>query len=132
MESGLMEGIGKWLILSSVDALPYDTLGSGSYAAMSLLEHRYRPNMEVKLMSFLKLQEQEAIDLAADAINAGIFNDLGSGGCPNVRIIRMDGTSDFLYEYRRQNKVSDFREQYHRPTTLDLPRGITSKYQECF
>lgn len=34
--------------LCSVDSLPYDTLGSGSYAAMSVLEHRYRPNMEVR------------------------------------------------------------------------------------
>lgn len=31
----------------SVDSLPYDTLGSGSYAAMSVLEHRYKPDMEV-------------------------------------------------------------------------------------
>lgn len=102
---------------SSVDSLPYDTLGSGSYAAMSVLEHRYRPDME----------ENEAIELAADAINAGIFNDLGSGGCPNVRIIRKNGTSDFLYEYRRQNKVEDFRRQYARPATLNLPPGITSR-----
>ena len=87
---------------------------------MSVLEHRYRPDME----------ENEAIELAADAINAGIFNDLGSGGCPNVRIIRKNGTSDFLYEYRRQNKVEDFRRQYARPATLDLPRGITSRERE--
>ena len=84
---------------------------------MSVLEHRYRPDME----------ENEAIELAADAINAGIFNDLGSGGCPNVRIIRKNGTSDFLYEYRRQNKVEDFRRQYARPATLNLPPGITSR-----
>lgn len=114
---GRTEGTLFQALLSSVDSLPYDTLGSGSYAAMSVLEHRYRPDME----------EAEAIELAADAINAGIFNDLGSGGCPNVRIIRKNGTSDFLYEYRRQNKVEDFRTQYRRPATLDLPRGITSR-----
>lgn len=44
------------------------------------------------------MQEAEALELAADAINAGIFNDLGSGGCPNVRIIRKNGTTDFLEE----------------------------------
>ena len=48
------------------------------------------------------MQEAEALELAADAINAGIFNDLGSGGCPNVRIIRKNGTTDFLEEYRPQ------------------------------
>ncbi|KAM7456185.1 hypothetical protein BLSTO_03064 [Blastocystis sp. subtype 1] len=104
----------------SVDSLPYDTLGSGSYAAMSVLEHRYKPDME----------EAEAIELAADAINAGIFNDLGSGGCPNVRIIRTDGTTDFLYEYRKQNKVEEFRKQYPRPHTLDLPKGTTTVISE--
>ena len=74
------------------------------------------------------VQEKEAIDLAADAINAGIFNDLGSGGCPNVRIIRKNGTTDFLYEYRKQNKVEEYRKQYIRPATLDLPQGTTGKY----
>lgn len=63
--------------------------------------------------------------MAADAINAGIFNDLGSGGCPNVRIIRKNGSSDFLYEYRKQNKVEEYRAQYARPATLNLPRGTT-------
>lgn len=78
------------------------------------------------------VQEHDAIELAADAINAGIYNDLGSGGCPNVRIIRKDGTSDFLYEYRKQNKVDDFRKQYQRPKTLDLPRGTTSSRFSLF
>ena len=66
--------------------------------------------------------------MAADAINAGIFNDLGSGGCPNVRFIRTDGTTDFLYEYRKQNKVEEFRKQYARPHTLDLPKGTVSGF----
>lgn len=79
-------------------------------------------------MIAFNFQEKEAIELAADAINAGIFNDLGSGGCPNVRIIRKDGTTDFLYEYRKQNKVEEYRRQYRRPTTLDLPKGTVSKW----
>lgn len=66
--------------------------------------------------------------MAADAINAGIYNDLGSGGCPNVRIIRKDYTTEFLYEYRKQNKVEEYRKQYARPTTLDLPRGTTGRF----
>ena len=37
----------KYCFNHSVDALPYDTLGSGSYAAMSVLEHRYKPDMNV-------------------------------------------------------------------------------------
>ena len=73
------------------------------------------------------MQEAEALELAADAINAGIFNDLGSGGCPNVRIIRKNGTTDFLEEYRKQNKVEEFRRQYSHPATLDLPRGTVRR-----
>ena len=38
--------------MRSVDALPYDTLGSGSYAAMSVLEHRYKPDMEVCVVAW--------------------------------------------------------------------------------
>ena len=73
------------------------------------------------------MQEQEALELAADAINAGIFNDLGSGGCPNVQIIRKNGTTDFIYEYRKQNKLEDYRKQYQRPQTLTLPKGPTGR-----
>ena len=48
MVFGLMEGKKKkYCVIISVDALPYDTLGSGSYAAMSVLEHRYKPDMNV-------------------------------------------------------------------------------------
>ena len=48
MVFGLMEGKKKkYCFNHSVDALPYDTLGSGSYAAMSVLEHRYKPDMNV-------------------------------------------------------------------------------------
>lgn len=45
-----------------------------------------------------------------------------------MRIIRKDGTTDFLYEYRKQNKVEEYRRQYRRPTTLDLPKGTVSKW----
>merc|ERR1711893_566188 len=53
----------------STDSLPYVTMGSGSLAAMSVFEDRYKVDMEL----------DEAKELVADAIRAGIFNDLGSG-----------------------------------------------------
>ena len=71
------------------------------------------------------------MELAADAINAGIFNDLGSGGCPNVRIIRKDGSTEMIYEYRKQNKVEDFRRQYQRPQNLNIPRGTAGEFKVC-
>ncbi|TNM92449.1 hypothetical protein fugu_019461 [Takifugu bimaculatus] len=53
----------------SYDKLPYLTMGSGAAAAISVLEDRYKPNMEL----------EEAKNLMRDTIAAGIFTDLGSG-----------------------------------------------------
>ncbi|CAG0904422.1 unnamed protein product [Cyprideis torosa] len=49
--------------------LPYCTLGSGSLAAMTVLESKWRPD----------LTSTEAEQLVREAIRSGIFNDLGSG-----------------------------------------------------
>ena len=64
----------------SSDRLPYVTMGSGSLAAMSVFEDRYKPDMG----------EEEAKELVADAIRAGIFNDLGSGSNVDVCVITKD------------------------------------------
>lgn len=61
----------------STDNLPYATMGSGSLAAMSVFEARYKDNMDV----------EEAKILVRDAIRAGIFNDLGSGGNVDLTVI---------------------------------------------
>ena len=54
--------------------LPYLAMGSGGLFATSVLERKYRNSMP----------EQEAMDLAADAIEAGVINDLGSGTMVDV------------------------------------------------
>ena len=61
----------------STDSLPFATMGSGSLAAMGVFESRYKDD----------LTESEAISLVSDAIAAGIFNDLGSGGDVNLTVI---------------------------------------------
>ncbi|GKT22956.1 Proteasome subunit beta type-7-B [Aduncisulcus paluster] len=66
----------------SVDCLPYLTMGSGSVAAMSFLEARYEDGLE----------EEAAIGLIGDAIEAGILNDLGSGSNVDIVVIKKDGT----------------------------------------
>jgi 20S proteasome subunit beta 2 len=66
----------------SSDRLPYVTMGSGSLAAMAVFEDRYKPDMN----------EQEAKELVADAIRAGIFNDLGSGSNVDVCVITKEKT----------------------------------------
>lgn len=47
--------------------LPYATMGSGSLAAVSVLESKYKDNMT----------REEAKQLCTEAIEAGIFYDLG-------------------------------------------------------
>jgi 20S proteasome subunit beta 2 len=64
----------------SSDRLPYVSMGSGSLAAMSVFEDRYRPN----------LTEEEGKQLVADAIRSGIFNDLGSGSNVDLCVITKD------------------------------------------
>jgi len=64
----------------SSDRLPYVSMGSGSLAAMAVFEDRYRPG----------LTEEEGKQLVADAIRAGIFNDLGSGSNVDITVITKD------------------------------------------
>ncbi|CAO3666868.1 unnamed protein product [Rhizopus stolonifer] len=61
----------------STDNLPYVTMGSGSLAAMSVFESKWKPEMN----------REEAISLVTEAIEAGIFNDLGSGSNVDVCVI---------------------------------------------
>ena len=62
----------------SVDRIPYATMGSGSLAAMSIFESRWRPDMS----------EEEAVSLVCDGVNAGVYNDLGSGFGVDVVVIK--------------------------------------------
>jgi len=59
----------------SSDKLPYATMGSGSLAAMTVFESRWKPDMT----------EEEGKKLVRDAIASGVFNDLGSSGSPRYR-----------------------------------------------
>ncbi|KAG5867865.1 hypothetical protein JTB14_000950 [Gonioctena quinquepunctata] len=77
----------------SSDNLPYDTMGSGSLAAIAVFESRWKPNME----------EEEGVQLVRDAIAAGIFNDLGSGSNIDVCIIRK-GSVDYRRTYDEAKK----------------------------
>ncbi|GAA5995479.1 hypothetical protein JCM5350_004601 [Sporobolomyces pararoseus] len=66
----------------STDKLPYVTMGSGSLAAMATFESKWQPNMS----------RQSAIDLVCEAIESGIWNDLGSGS--NVDVCVIEGERD--------------------------------------
>lgn len=93
----------------STDRLPYVTMGSGSLAAMAVFEAGWRENME----------REEAKKLVSEAIQAGIFNDLGSGSNVDLTIITKDST-EVLRNYLTPNP-----RPYRRQTPLTFPRGTT-------
>jgi len=85
----------------SSNKLPFATMGSGSLAAMAVLERGYRDNMT----------KEEAMQLVRDAVAAGIFNDLGSGSNIDITVITKDGPEIFR-NYERPN------ERLYRPSKI--------------
>lgn len=67
----------------SADRLPCVSMGSGSLAAIAVLESRFKADMEL----------DEAMKLVRDAIAAGIMNDLGSGSNVDLCVITKDGAT---------------------------------------
>jgi 20S proteasome subunit beta 2 len=95
-------------------AMPYHTQGSGSLAAMSILENEYREENGELVMT-----EEEAIDLCSRAIEAGIYHDLGSGSNVDYVVINKDG-----YRMQRSHK-SDNKKLFNHPQGYNFPLGTT-------
>lgn len=85
----------------STDRVPYATMGSGSLAAMSVFESRWKPQMT----------EEEGMKLVRDGIAAGIFNDLGSGSNVDLCIIRK-GSANYLRNYELSNQKGERKLDY--------------------
>jgi 20S proteasome subunit beta 2 len=105
----------------SVDRLPYASMGSGSLAAMAFLESYFKDD----------LSEEEAIELVNQAIQSGIFNDLGSGSNVDITVIRkgskatesspaVEPSVQYLRNYRKPNP-----RLYNKPNGYVFPRGTT-------
>ncbi|EEB05990.1 20S proteasome component beta 2 [Schizosaccharomyces japonicus yFS275] len=97
----------------SSDKLPYVALGSGSLAAISVLETKYRPDMERK----------EAMELVREAIEAGIFNDLGSGSNCDLVVIDEEKTTPYR-GYTKPNPRLQKKQNYK------FARGTTAILKE--
>ena len=97
----------------STDKLPYVTMGSGSLAAMSVFETQWKTN----------LSRDEAVKLCSDAIQAGIFNDLGSGSNVDVCVITKEKAT-----LLRNHIKPNVREQKER--NYKFPRGTTAVLNE--
>ena len=102
----------------STDKLPYVTLGSGSLAAMSVFETQWKPNMT----------RDQAVKLASDAIQAGIFNDLGSGSNVDVCVITKEKATllrNYITPNQREQKERNYR--FPRGTTAVLNEKVITK-----
>ena len=100
----------------STDIGEYQSLGSGSLAAMAVLETKWRPD----------LTRQEAIELASEAIEAGIWNDLGSGSNVDVCVMEVGKDAELLRNYKEPN-VRAAKQRFYkfeRGTTAVLRQSI--------
>mmetsp|Transcript_22128 Transcript_22128/g.39245 ORF Transcript_22128/g.39245 Transcript_22128/m.39245 type:complete len:284 (+) Transcript_22128:126-977(+) len=105
----------------SVDRLPFTTMGSGSLAAMSELEAGYKDG----------LTEEEAIELVANAIMAGVNNDLGSGSNVDIAILKPGEKVDRRIHYIEANPVAPVRATVNRPANFGAwPVGTTQVTSE--
>jgi 20S proteasome subunit beta 2 len=102
----------------STDKLPYVTMGSGSLAAMSVFETQWKPS----------LTRDEAVKLCADAIESGIWNDLGSGSNVDVAVITRDKTTlmrNYITPNERTKKLKSY--VFDKGTTAVLNEKIIRK-----
>lgn len=126
----------------STDKLPFVSMGSGSLAAMAVLEAGYKDDMT----------EEEATALVAGAIRAGIFNDLGSGSNVDITVLRSASAAEaasagaaatapatgakqrlsILRNYQTPNEVEELRRKITRPSGRNIPRGATTVVKELF
>lgn len=71
------------------------------------------------------LQEEQGKELVADAIRAGVFNDLGSGNSVDVCVIRK-GSVDYIRPYElsciKGEKQGKYR--YKKGTTAVLSKTV--------
>ncbi|CAD7080370.1 unnamed protein product [Hermetia illucens] len=103
----------------STDKLPYASMGSGSLAAMSVFEARWRPDMS----------EEEGKKLVRDAIAGGVFNDLGSGSNIDLCVIRKDST-EYLRNYELANKKGERSLNYEfKPGTTAVLKSQIHKFE---
>lgn len=103
----------------SSDRLPYVSMGSGSLAAMAVFEDRYKPD----------LSEEDGKQLVADAIRAGIFNDLGSGSNVDLCVITKD-KAEMIRPYDIANLKGVKQENYlFKRGTSQVIKRIEKKVQ---
>lgn len=114
-------GVGLFTVHAhgSTDKLPYVTMGSGSLAAMAVFETQWKANCT----------KDEAVKVCAEAIQAGIFNDLGSGSNVDVCVIEKGKPTQLMRNYIRPNERVQKERNYkfQKGTTAVLDERIITK-----
>lgn len=72
----------------SIDKIPYAAMGSGTLAAMAILEKGWNPEIDL----------EQGKQLVREAISAGVFNDLGSGSNIDLCVITAAGATPLRTE----------------------------------
>lgn len=65
--------------------MPFVTMGSGAYNAMSVFEQKFRDDLPL----------EEAKELVIEAVQAGITHDEGSGSNVDICVLMKDKTDYF-------------------------------------
>ena len=109
-------GVGLFTVHAhgSTDKLPYVTMGSGSLAAMAVFETQWKS----------KCSRAEAVKVCSDAIQAGIFNDLGSGSNVDVCVIEKGKPTQMMRNYIKPN------ERVRKERDYKFPKGTTAWLKE--
>ncbi|KAK9453345.1 nucleophile aminohydrolase [Dipodascopsis uninucleata] len=98
----------------STDVGYYLSLGSGSMAAMAVLESKWKKS----------LTKDEAMALCAEAIESGIWNDLGSGSNVDMCVMEVDKPAVLYRNYRTPNVRAE------KQTSYIFSRGTTAVLKE--
>ncbi|KAL7664862.1 proteasome endopeptidase complex [[Candida] zeylanoides] len=124
--------LGAYLIVAGVDATgahllsvqahgstdigQYQSLGSGSLAAMAVLESHWVPDMS----------REDAMKLCATAIESGIWNDLGSGSNVDLCVMEVGKDANLYRNYLTPNVRSQKARSYKfaRGTTAVLRESV--------
>jgi len=86
----------------SASKVPFTAMGSGTLAAMSVLETGWKEDMT----------EEEAKMLVREGIRAGIFNDMGSGSSVDLVVIKANDNVQYLRGYDIANEKGVRRQKY--------------------
>lgn len=99
----------------SCSEMPFIAQGSGSLAAISVIENGYKEDLTI----------EQGKQLICKAVFAGILNDQGSGGSVTMCVIPKDMNGLVTPHFAAPSVLGDFRSLYSHPRDAIIPLGAT-------